>query len=64
MCADLYGVANYKQVHEGVSRDNMSKGFPFIPFLQVKGYSLQWNQSDRHVEAYPGFRALDGMLAH
>ena len=42
----------------------MSKGFPFIPFLQVKGYSLQWNQSDRHVEAYPGFRALDGMLAH
>ena len=42
----------------------MPKGFPFVPFLQVKGYSLQWNQSYRHVEAYPGFRALDGMLAH
>ena len=45
-------------------RDIMSKGFPFVAFLQVKSYSLQWSQSYRYVQAYPGFRALDGMLVH
>ena len=65
MCADLYGVANYKQKStRELVLTTCQRDFLFFSFIQVKGYSLQWNQSYCHVEAYSGFRALDGMLAH